>query len=187
MIGRVNTLSAKSASGSIRTQNGEKVFFDSSAVPAHDVTCFAVGQLVSFDMEVGQRAVNVRLNRQTPLPEPREKTPEHLRPRYLGFEQTGSVRVYRFERAVPREEKKTFIVTADLALFIKHHVGVQEGPALCLRILTMELDAFQSPEPPSSSHALTDSDMLAYVFFRNAATVKKHGSKTRTSTKTSLI
>ena len=186
MIGRVSTLSGRTASGSIRAEDGEKIYFDSSAVPTNDVTCFAVGQLVSYERESGQRAVKVRLHRETPLPEPREKSPEHLRPRYLGFEQTGSVRVYQFERAIPREAKETFVVTADLTLFTKHHVGIQEGPALCLRVLTLELDAPQTPELPLWSHAVTDSDMLAYVFFRNAATVKKHGSKTRHSPKTAL-
>lgn len=51
--------------------------------------------------------------------------------RYDGFEQTsGNVRRFSFHWA--REDRNAISVDADLSHFAKYHVGVQDGPALCV-------------------------------------------------------
>src|SRR5712692_8777160 len=94
--------------------------------------------------------------------ETRKVSHDYPPPRYLGFEQTGNVRAYSFERVSPGESTKTFTVTADLALFRKHQVGMQEGPALCLGVLALQLQALDSAQP-GLQHAVTDHDMLVYL------------------------
>jgi hypothetical protein len=83
--------------------------------------------------------------------------------RYMGYEQTGSVRAYLFERISPGEDRITFIVTADLALFLKHHVRIQEGPALCLYVLSGEADAGGTAMRPPLPRSLADRDLLAHL------------------------
>ncbi|MCW9077783.1 MAG: ATP-binding cassette domain-containing protein, partial [Gammaproteobacteria bacterium] len=91
---------------------------------------------------------------------------EIARLRYMGFEHRGSVRIYRFERLIPGEEKGTFTVDADLAMFAKYHVGIQEGPALCLRLLVAELDVAGAAAQRSFQCSLTDREMLAHLASR---------------------
>jgi hypothetical protein len=56
-----------------------------------------------------------------------------------------------------------------LALMLKHRIGVQEAPALCLRKLAADLKAF----PDSGRHELDDGDLLAYASARAAALERK--------------
>jgi hypothetical protein len=81
---------------------------------------------------------------------------------YIGFEQVKNKREYIFNGTAHGEPTKAFVVSTDLALFVKHHVGMQEGPALCLHKLTNELGAIDLRRQPSSRYALTDDDMLAF-------------------------
>ena len=105
---------------------------------------------------------------------------------YIGFEQVNNVREYIFHGVAHGEETKVFVVSTDLDLFRKNHVGMQEGPALCLRILTTEMDAIESSQPPPLRQALTDQDMVAYVIYRGVSTPRKQGPRPRTASKTSL-
>jgi hypothetical protein len=86
----------------------------------------------------------------------------------MGFEQNGSTRAFRFRRVIRGEETREFVVNAEIGLFGKHHVGIQEGPALSLRLLSEGAD--------SSATALSDEDMLAHVA-RRAVGRKPHGTK----------
>jgi hypothetical protein len=82
---------------------------------------------------------------------------------YLGFTHDGNVRIYRFRRVARGEEAREFIVNVDLALFAKHHVSLQEGPALSLQRLSSEaIDPAGTPP----LQWLTDVEMLAYVAAR---------------------
>jgi hypothetical protein len=90
----------------------------------------------------------------------------------MGFEQADKVRVYRFDRIEERVPTVRYKVTADLALFLKHHIGIQEGPALCARKLTSDLE---SPQP--CEHILTNDDLLAYVTARTAADERKAAAR----------
>ncbi|MBI3696160.1 MAG: hypothetical protein HY238_15150 [Acidobacteria bacterium] len=102
---------------------------------------------------------------------------------YIGFEQMKDIREYIFHGIAHGEETKVFRVITDLELFRRNHVGMQEGPALCLRILTIDLETPASPQRPALRHALTDEDMLAYLLHRGLPTTKKQNSKTRIPTK----
>jgi hypothetical protein len=53
--------------------------------------------------------------------------------RYVGFDQAKNIREYKFDGVAAGEANTHFVVSADRALFIRHHVGLQEGPALCLK------------------------------------------------------
>ena len=92
--------------------------------------------------------------------------------RYMGFEQAKEVRVYRFDRIEERVPTVRYTVTADLALFLKHHIGIQEGPTLCARKLTSDLEAVEQCE-----HILTNDDLLAYVSARTDADARKAAAR----------
>ena len=168
MTGRIKSLSAGSASGFITAEDGVTVCFHSSEVLAYDVTSLSVGQVVVFDVEGGDclRATNVCVLRQQHVADPPAKRQQTFPLRYMGFDQTESIRAYRFQRAAPGEETKTFIVTTDLALFRKHRVGIQEGPALCLQTLAACLAGADSIPRPPLRRTLTDQDMLAHLASR---------------------
>ena len=61
----------------------------------------------------------------------------------MGFDQAKNIREYRFDGVGAGEAAKHFVVSADLALFIKYRVGLQEGPALCLKRLSADLETLQ--------------------------------------------
>ena len=55
--------------------------------------------------------------------------------RYLGFDQLQNARGYRFNLVVKGDATRQFVVTVDLALFLAHRVGIQEGAqSLCAEI-----------------------------------------------------
>ena len=168
MTGRIKSLSDGGMFGHIAAENGLSVHFESSAVLAYDVTCLAVGQMVSFELERGghPKALNVCVERLHHAPHPPDKHSERIHLRYTGFEQAGNIRAYRFERLLAGEETQTFHVTADLALFKKHRVGIQEGPTLCLDVLMADLRAADSTRLTSRLRPLTDPDMLAHLASR---------------------
>jgi hypothetical protein len=107
--------------------------------------------------------------------------------RYRGFEQAKALRVYRFDRVEDRVPTIRYTVAADLALFLKHRVGIQEGPALCARKLTSDLEGTAECE-----HTLTNDDLLAYVSARTAAderkaAARKPGVRRRPATRTNGV
>ena len=81
--------------------------------------------------------------------------------RYLGFDQHDNTRAYKFDGVEKGQLTVQFVVTADLALFLKHHVNIQEGPALCARKLTADLAVLGQHD-----HQLTDEDFLAFATAR---------------------
>ena len=95
--------------------------------------------------------------------------------RYLGFEQLQNARGYRFDVMTKGEPTRQFTVTVDLALFRAHRVGIQEGPSLCARKLSADLE--QSAE---GAHELTTEDMRAYGDARDAAEARRIESRNGT-------
>lgn len=89
--------------------------------------------------------------------------------RYMGFDQALNKRVYKFDRTAGGKSTVQFAVSVDMVLFLKHHVGIQEGPALCAQKLTANFEA----EIVGSDHELTNEDLLAYVAVRTAAEVRR--------------
>lgn len=88
--------------------------------------------------------------------------------RYAGFDQHDNTRAYRFDRMEKGQPTVQLVVTADLALFLKHHVSIQEGPALCARKLSAD-----SMEFGQRDHELTNEDLLAFATARAAADARK--------------
>lgn len=88
--------------------------------------------------------------------------------RYLGFDQTHNTRAYRFEGLTKGEPTIQYVVTADLALFLKFRIGIQEGPGLCARKLASD---GQTPRPESVE--LTNDDLRALVDARAVADARK--------------
>jgi cold shock CspA family protein len=174
VTGTIKRLDVPAASGIITAEDGLTVGFPLSAVMAYDLPVLAVGQVVSFELEDGRcsRARNVCVQKPPQPVHVRSSHQEATRPRYVGFEHKGNVRAYLFEWLMPGTEKRTFAVDADLALFTKHHVGMQEGPALCLHLLLEELDAEGTGEAKPIKCSLSDREMLAYVASRPVAKSK---------------
>jgi hypothetical protein len=83
---------------------------------------------------------------------------------YMGFDQAKNIREYKFDGVAKDDPTTHFVVSADLALFAMYHVGLQEGPALCLKKLSADLEMLQ-PLP----HELTSRDLAAYVSAQAAA------------------
>jgi cold shock CspA family protein len=178
VTGTIKSLDSMGASGTITAEDGLVVGFPLSAVLAYDLPILAIGQVVNFDLERGRspKALNIYVLRVSQAVNAREKHLEITRLRYLGFEHRGNVRVYLFEGLIPGATKRSFAVDADVALFTRHHIGMQEGPALCLHLLAEELDAADTAAPSSFKLSLSDREMLAYVA-SHPAHRPKHGSR----------
>ena len=78
--------------------------------------------------------------------------------RYLGFDQRQNSRVYRFDVRIYGNLTKQVSVTADMAVFRKYGVGIQEGPLLSGNKLTGDLE-----QGWEGDHELTAADVRAYA------------------------
>lgn len=164
MTGKITRLGIDS--GFIHAEGGRSVPFDLSAVLTYDVAGLAVDQSVTFDVGRGShaKAVNVVVQKHSQASGAPDKRHEQHWFRYMGFEHLGNSRAYRFEHQVPGEPRETFTVTADVALFTRHRIGIQEGPALCLRHLAVILEAAgAAAQRPQVECSLTDLEMLAHL------------------------
>ena len=79
--------------------------------------------------------------------------------RYMGFEQHDNTRVYKFDGVEKGQLIVQLVVTADLALFLKHRISLQEGPAISARKLTTD-------SAGQHDHQLTDDDLLVFTTAR---------------------
>ena len=174
MIGRIKNLSASSRSGFIQAENGQTVYFASSAVWEHDFPFLTVGQAVSFELQSGHwpKAANVHLFEDRHVPQEAEKPEGAIQLRYIGFDQDAHIRTFRFHAIMAGEQTRDYVVTTDVRLFQKHHIGIQEGPALCTRILLAQLAASPEQRPQSIRAVLAEKDLMAYLASR-PVTVRK--------------
>jgi len=78
--------------------------------------------------------------------------------RYFGFDQRQNSRVYRFDVRTEGRPTRQVSVTADIAVFRNHSVGIQEGPFLSGNKLTADLERGWEGE-----HELTAADVRAYA------------------------
>ena len=88
--------------------------------------------------------------------------------RYMGFDQTKNISEYKFDGVAAGETAKHFVVSADLALFVRYHVALQERPALCLKRLAADQEVLQQPP-----HELTGGDLAAYALAQAAAAAER--------------
>ena len=88
--------------------------------------------------------------------------------RYLGFDQKQNTRTYKFDSVANGQPTAHFAVTADLALFLKNRIGIQEGPTLCANKLS------SGPEPETGANLeLTNDDLRAHASARTTAEARK--------------
>jgi len=184
VTGTITALNTQRRSGSIRSGDGSVFTFYGAGVIAGLFDFLRIGQQVHFETGHGfrtQNAVRIQSRPGAPssagslggdksLPRPgtsgrREASPQFL---YSGFDQPQNVRHYRFSSVMRGEPAKTFTVSVDLALFLKHHVGIQEAPALCLKKLGRA-----DPEAARVQQELTDGDLAAYASDRAVAAARK--------------
>lgn len=98
--------------------------------------------------------------------------------RYLGFDQKRTSRVYSFECMVEGKAPARYAVSVEMDLFLKHRVGIQEGPALCARKLTAGFAADDNAAAcHQGDHELTNDDLLAFTGERAAAEARKAESR----------
>ena len=61
---------------------------------------------------------------------------------YMGFTQEAGVRCFHFQRILTQSRLANlpkivqFTLKADMSLFMEYRIPVQDGPAICLQILT---------------------------------------------------
>jgi hypothetical protein len=94
--------------------------------------------------------------------------------RYMGFDQAKNIREYKFDGVAKDEPTTHFVVNADLALFVRYHVALQEEPALCLKKLSADLEMLQ-PLP----HELTSGDLAAYLSAQVSAEAERKTRRRR--------
>ena len=163
MTGKIEVLCAHNNAGSIRSIDGVLVRFHLSEVVSGDASDMAVGHNVTFDMERGgsPRAFNIRMEKRRTRDHDHEKLWQAIR--YVDFDQNGNVREYKFERVSVNGESVGAIVSADVSLFSKHHVGIQDGPMLCLRLVMAEIDGSSATGQSPFRRSLTDQDMIYHL------------------------
>ena len=88
--------------------------------------------------------------------------------RYLGFDQAQNTRAYKFKAIAKGDPAAYFVVTADMQLFLAHHVAIQEGPGLCAQKLASDLE-----KSPAGDHELTKEDIQAHAQARVLAEARK--------------
>ena len=88
--------------------------------------------------------------------------------RYLGFDQHNHERAYRFDVRDKGEAARQLVVTADIALFQTHRIAIQDGPCLCARKLTADLET-----NAVGAHELTPEDFRLHAEEKAAAEAKR--------------
>ena len=92
--------------------------------------------------------------------------------RYLGFDQLNNARSFRYDVIAKGEARRQAVITADMALFLQHHIAIQEGPAVCAIRLTSDLERRFEGE-----HVLAAEDLRAHVEIRAAIEAKRVESR----------
>ena len=93
---------------------------------------------------------------------------------YMGFEQQANIRSFRFQGVLPKERPTRaskfidFTLTADMSLWKRFRISVQDGPKLCLGILSTALSGSEETAIRFASYAVTLEDLTAFASARNA-------------------
>jgi hypothetical protein len=88
--------------------------------------------------------------------------------RYVGFDQHDNIRAYKFDGVEKEQLIVRLVVTADLTLFLKYHINIQEGPELCARKLNADPAGLGLHDDQ-----LTNEDLLAFTTARGAKEARK--------------
>jgi hypothetical protein len=76
----------------------------------------------------------------------------------MGFEQRQNARAFQFSVMEKGQPSRHFVVTADIGLFLTHHVALQEGPSLSAGKLTADL-----ARNFEGQHELTATDLREHA------------------------
>ena len=93
--------------------------------------------------------------------------------RYDGFTQSDDVREFIFRDVGSGKEAKTIFVTVLLPLFRKYHIGLQEGPLLCLQKLSPESADLASTPQSVLRRELCEDEIRAFAVDRQHPSEKK--------------
>lgn len=168
MTGRIEMLATPISAGRITTNTGANTYHYEYRVPLGKADGLSVGELVTFQLERGNPnlAIDVCADQKGSS---KAASTGRTEVRYQGFEQTNGIRSFKFQAWRTGEENQEAIVTVDLALFRKHGITLQEGPALCLHLVEA---ALQQPAASGSrvwKGTLTDKEMIEHLACRRPA------------------
>ena len=91
---------------------------------------------------------------------------------YRGFDQQANIRCFRFQGVLPRErpcKASKFIdlkLNADMSLWAGFKISIQDGPKLCLGILTTALTGSEQNALGFTPYAVTPEDLTAFASAR---------------------
>src|SRR3954454_13497 len=91
---------------------------------------------------------------------------------YMGFTQEAALRCFHFQRVLTQARLTNlpkvvqFTLKADMSLFMRFRIPVQEGPALCLQILTDALAGSDETAVEPASYAVTPEHLSTFASAR---------------------
>jgi hypothetical protein len=173
MLGTITRFSKVTTSGAIRSEEGVNFDFDLAGVLTYDVAGLAEGKFVHFQAAGRSpcKAINVSLEPPAAVHPGADRFKEITQLRYVGFRHVEDLRRFRFERITPGAPTQCFEVAANLALFHTLRIAIQEGPALCMRVIAAELESGSKWEDLATC-LLTEQHMRDYLANRPV-----HGTK----------
>lgn len=101
---------------------------------------------------------------------------------YHGFTHPFSgIRRYEFHATELKRQPLVFALSIEVALFLKHHLNIQDGPAICLQVLAKAQADGEFEPVRFQGYAITALDIEAYVATlqaRSAAKAALHKRRT---------
>ena len=94
---------------------------------------------------------------------------------YMGFTQEASLRCFHFQRVLTQSGLSNlprvvqFTLKADMSMFMQYRIPVQEGPAICLQILTGVLEGSDENAQAPVSYAVTTEHLSSFVSARTTS------------------
>jgi hypothetical protein len=101
----------------------------------------------------------------------RRRAPEPGPVRYLGFDDGGGHRTYKFARLPPAEDAKTYAVRVPQTLLAEHNLSLQDGPAFCVSIMAA------NPDP--ADYTATEEDAKRFLATLPVKAVRKPWKRPR--------
>ena len=101
----------------------------------------------------------------------RRRVPEPGPVRYLGFDDGGGHRTYKFARLPPADDAKTYAVRVPQTLLAEHNLSLQDGPAFCVAIMAA------NPEP--ADYTATEEDARRFLATLPVKAIRKPWKRPR--------
>ncbi len=93
---------------------------------------------------------------------------------YMGFTQEAGIRCFHFQRVLTQARLANapkivqFTLKAEMSLFMEYRIPVQDGPSICLRILTDALAGIEETTVAPASFAVTTEHLSSFASARTA-------------------